>query len=387
MSKKAIITYTKGRHYKIKLRGKRRAGGRIAMYLDEYLGTKLVDGKNKTLRKLEYLSINLRENPKTPEERVENNNNLTLAESIRSKREEAKLTKGTSLVSSHLKNINFIDYFQNHYDTYPNKDGRLVRACLKYFKEFTSDAYLKPIEVDEALVIDFKRYLEKNLNGDTPYNYFTKFKALCKKANKERLLMYNPAEDISIARAEGLKKEILSFDEIALLPGTHCGNDQVKMAFLFSLNTGLRGVDIRNLVWKNIDLDRAQLRKRQPKVKSSRKVIVTIDLNANAMEILNLREKGDPNDKVFTLPTTDGTNGVLRRWIGRAGISKHITFHCARHTFATNLLIGNANIKTVSGLLGHASLKHTEKYLHLVDELKRKAVDSLPTIELVNIKN
>ena len=381
MSKKGIITYTKGRHYKIKLRGKRRAGGRITLYLDEYLGSTMVDGKTKTLRKLEYLNINLRESPRTSEERVENNNNLTLAENIRGKREEDKLTEGTSLVSSHRKNINFIDYFQNFYDNYPNKDGRLVKACLKYFKEFTGDTYLKPIEVNKDLVIAFKKYLEKKLNGDTPYNYFTKFKALCKKAYREKLLTYNPAEDISVARAEGLKKEILSFDEIAKLPGTHCGNDEVKMAFLFCLNTGLRFADLNDLVWKNIDLNRTQLRKRQTKVKSSSKVLVTIDLNSNAMAILTIRKIGKPNDKIFTLPGANGSNGVLKRWVERAGITKHITWHCARHTFATNLLMGNANIKTVSGLLGHSGLKHTEKYLHLVDELKKKAVDSLPKIE------
>ncbi|RLD66396.1 MAG: hypothetical protein DRI84_04935, partial [Bacteroidetes bacterium] len=148
------------------------------------------------------------------------------------------------------------------------------------------------------------------------------------------------------------------------------------------LNTGLRFVDINQLAWKNIDMNRKQLRLRQTKVKNSSKAFVIIDLNTNAMQILKLKTKGQPKDKIFTLPGANGSNGVLKRWVKKAEITKHITWHCARHTFATNLLMTNANIKTVSGLLGHSGLKHTEKYVHLVDELKKKAVDSLPKIDL-----
>ena len=52
----------------------------------------------------------------------------------------------------------------------------------------------------------------------------------------------------------------------------------------------------------------------------------------------------------------------------------------ARHSFAVNLLNNGANIKTVASLLGHAGLKHTEKYTRAVDSLKREAIDSLPDI-------
>jgi site-specific recombinase XerD len=67
--------------------------------------------------------------------------------------------------------------------------------------------------------------------------------------------------------------------------------------------------------------------------------------------------------------------------VNEAGISKHITWHCGRHSFAVNILNNGANIKTVSSLLGHSSLKHTEKYLHAVDKLRVEAINSLPTFE------
>lgn len=54
--------------------------------------------------------------------------------------------------------------------------------------------------------------------------------------------------------------------------------------------------------------------------------------------------------------------------------------HIARHSFAVNILNGGANIKTVQSLMGHASIEMTEKYLRVVDELKHKAINSLPDV-------
>ena len=73
---------------------------------------------------------------------------------------------------------------------------------------------------------------------------------------------------------------------------------------------------------------------------------------------------------------------ALRHWVQPAGIDKHITWHCTRHSFAVNILNNGANIKTVSSLLGHSSLKHTEKYTRAVDGLKEAAINSLPPLEL-----
>lgn len=61
-------------------------------------------------------------------------------------------------------------------------------------------------------------------------------------------------------------------------------------------------------------------------------------------------------------------------------VISYTPIHLARHSFAVNLLNNGANIKTVASLLGHAGLKHTEKYTRAVDSLKREAIDSLPDI-------
>ena len=73
---------------------------------------------------------------------------------------------------------------------------------------------------------------------------------------------------------------------------------------------------------------------------------------------------------------------ALKRWVKRAGIDKHISWHCARHSFAVNILNNGANIKTVASLLGHSGLKHTEKYTRAIDSLKQDAINSLPELNL-----
>jgi len=382
---KSIITYTPGRLHRVKLRGKRQAKGLISLYLDYYLGSTIDKaGKAKAQRQFEFLGIYIKDNPQTTQERETNKSRLDLAYSIRNKREDFLISSNEGLLSPHRKKINFIDYFQNYADNYQNKDIRLVTCCLTHFKKFVGKDFVSLNEVNEGFVNGFKRYLQENLNGETPNNYFTKFKQLCKIATQERLFNLNPSENITIKRPGGVKKEILSFKEIDQLVKTDCGNFEIKQAFLFCLNTGLRFVDVKGLQWKHIDIEAGQIRKSQTKVKNSSNPFVYIDLNNNAKAILSKQEKGNPTDLVFTLPTFEACLKSLKHWTKKAGIEKNITWHSARHSFATNLLMNNANIKTVSSLLGHSGLKHTEKYIHLVDELKKKAVDSLPDYNLKN---
>lgn len=62
-------------------------------------------------------------------------------------------------------------------------------------------------------------------------------------------------------------------------------------------------------------------------------------------------------------------------------LAQPITFHCARHSFAVNILNNGTNIKTIASLLGHSGLKHTEKYTRAVDKLKEEAINSLSELK------
>ncbi len=103
------------------------------------------------------------------------------------------------------------------------------------------------------------------------------------------------------------------------------------------------------------------------------------DLPASAIKILG--ERGPADEYVFTLPSEAAIRKNLKNWMKRAGIDKKITFYCGRHTFATQLLIHGANLKTVADCLGHTTTQHTIKYLNYVDALKGEAIAALPEIE------
>ena len=106
---------------------------------------------------------------------------------------------------------------------------------------------------------------------------------------------------------------------------------------------------------------------------------VVIPLNDG---LLHLIGKGERGDLIFPLPSLNMCLRALRHWVARAGIDKHITWHCARHSFAVNILNNGANIKTVASLLGHSGLRHTEKYTRAVDRHKEAAINRLPALKL-----
>jgi hypothetical protein len=85
-----------------------------------------------------------------------------------------------------------------------------------------------------------------------------------------------------------------------------------------------------------------------------------IPLNDGLLSLIrNSPEDGNLDNLVFTLPSYESCCKSVKRWVKRAGINKHISWHCARHSFAVNILNNGANIKTVASLLGHSGLKHT----------------------------
>lgn len=226
----------------VELRKKKLASGKDSLYLDIYHNGK---------RDYEFLKLYLIK-ASTPIDRQHNKETLKMAESLRAKREIYINSLEHGFEPEYKKKVNFITYFEDFLSNYKNKDIRIVRYCCKYFKEFAGKDYLYPYEVTEQFCLDFKAYLESHLNGETPHNYFAKLKKLLKQATRDKILPINPALDIQNKKTEGIKKDILSTDEIQALASAYCGNLEVKRAFLFACCTGLRYCDVEALKWSNI---------------------------------------------------------------------------------------------------------------------------------------
>ncbi len=359
----------------VKLRENIKASGVKSLFLDittngkrykEYIGLHLIPGTTKDVRE-------------------KNKETKRLAEGIRANRELELQAREYEYTPEFKKKVDFVAYYQKFVSEYTHRDIRIVKYSFEWFVRFLETQKIKTIRpkaLTPELCRQYLEFMQKDLHGETPYNYFTKFKRVVRKAIKEKLMFDNPTEDIRVIRDEGLKKDILTFAEIQSLAGAFCGNAEVKRAFLFSLNTGLRWCDVKELKYKSVDFASKRLTVSQEKTKhSSKSSTVNIDLNSTALVLIG--DKGKPDQAVFTLPSHAGSLKILQNWVKRAAIEKHITWHCARHSFAVNLLGEcKTDIKTVASLLGHSGLKHTEKYTRAVDELKKRAVNSMPEINI-----
>ena len=183
-----------------------------------------------------------------------------------------------------------------------------------------------------------------------------------------------------------LRKDVLSIEEIETLIQTHVKqeNTEIRRAFIFCLYTGLRFCDVKDLTFSNVDYSNRLLHFEQNKTRGhSASSGVIIPLNDGLLGLIGEQQQRDV--LIFNLPSHTMCLKALRHWTAKAGIAKHITWHCARHSFAVNILNNGANIKTVSSLLGNSTLRHTEKYTRAVDKLKSDAIDSLPALNLDNL--
>lgn len=149
----------------------------------------------------------------------------------------------------------------------------------------------------------------------------------------------------------------------------------LKQAALFSALTGLRFADIQKLEWKEIEFIKGSgyfLNFTQQKTKG----IERMPISEQAFTLMG--QPGEPNNKVFAgLNYSAWVNSQLFKWLIKAGITKDITFHCFRHTYACLQLSNGTDIYTVSKMLGHRELKTTQIYAKVIDQTKRDATDKI----------
>lgn len=196
----------------------------------------------------------------------------------------------------------------------------------------------------------------------------------------------NPCKGIAMHKDfHAIKKPILTLDEIRQLASTQFTGSypDIRRAFLFSLYTGIRWCDVNKLTYENVDSASGVLKFEQSKIAGrSKSSNVVTPLSPMLQKLIGEPEiQGDYRQRIFALPTWATCVNQLKAWVKAAGIGKNITWHSAHHSFAVNILNGGANIKTVQSLMGHASIEMTEKYLRVVDELKHKAINSLPELD------
>lgn len=400
-----------------KLMGRALTDGRDSLYLEFYYGKVEVVGKNgnsykKNDRKTELLGLYLWQAPRTPMERQQNKETLELAKKIRFERGQQLLESDEGYRLKKDRDVDFLAWMWAYYEAYTKADKRHIKRAYSCFVDYLVDPSgeliprpewtdeqlakatgekekrvsalrVKPRQLNKAMMTDFAEYLLRRFRGDGPHTLYGRFKKVIKAAVDADILGKNPCIGVSIKVDNGaLKKDVLSMDEVATLAATHYPgeNPHIRRAFIFCLYCGLRWCDVKDLTYSNVDFSNRLLKFEQAKTKGHSSASgVVIPLNDG---LLSLIGTGRRDELIFPLPSHAMCLKALRHWTARAGIEKHITWHCARHSFAVNILNNGANIKTVASLLGHSGLSQTEKYTRAVDSLKAEAINSLPELKL-----
>ena len=395
------------------------ADGQISLYLEYYLGRKsepLLDEfgepvlyesgkmigtpkfKIKHIRRKENLNLYLVANPRTPIDRNQNRQTLQLAKKIRQEREQELLEGKEGYRLKKDRQVDFLDYFQAYIDNYTKKDIRMVQIALQRFKDFLSETpeytkfekSIKPEQLSKDMMVAFTEYLQSRSIGEGAKSIYQRFKKVIKYAVEHEVMLKNPCTGVVIkADDQILRKDVLSLDEEQALINTHYDgeNPNIRRAFIMCLYCGLRFCDVKSLAFSNVDYSNRLLKFEQNKTRGhSANSGVVIPLNDGLLRLIGEPTNDQTKDSpIFPLPSYEMCLKALKRWVKRAGIEKHISWHCARHSFAVNILNNGANIKTVASLLGHSGLKHTEKYTRAIDKLKEDAINSLPQIDITTI--
>ena len=363
--------------------------GSISLFLEIYKGTATTpEGKVKNLRDYEYLNLYLIDKPKTPADKQNNKNTLNLAESIKAKR-ELEIKNGLYGFANDFKqSTNFIEYFTALTEKRKESEGNYGNwgAVLKHLINFAGKK-VSFREIDTAFCERFMDYLKDEaktksqnpLSSSSISSYFNKFRATLKKAVKEKIILSNPSTDTKNPKKEEKQREYLTLDELRKAAKAECRYEVLKRAFLFSCLTGLRWSDVQKLQWSELQKENEgwKITFHQKKTKG----LQYLDISDQARAYLG--EAGSPDERVFIgLAYSDYMNVALLQWMLRAGITKHITFHSSRHTFAVLQLTLGTEIYTLQKLLGHSEIRTTQIYAKIIDEKKREAVNKIPDINI-----
>ena len=100
-----------------------------------------------------------------------------------------------------------------------------------------------------------------------------------------------------------------------------------------------------------------------------------LPISEQAQKYMPKRGTASAESAIFDLPTGQCCNSIIKDWAKAAGITKKVSFHVARHTFATMMLTLGADLYTTSKLLGHADIETTQIYAKIVNKKKDEAVN------------
>lgn len=281
--------------------------------------------------------------------------------------------------------------FLEHLEIERGRSLHTVSNYDRYLSRFLDYTKVKkPKDITDAVIRDFRLWLNRQESGSkvegrketlkrkTQNYYLIALRAFLKYLRKREIESMSP-ERIELAKVGERSLDLISTDELEALMNASNGNDlkslrdKAILELLFS--TGLRVSELCSLT-RDIDLSRDEL-----SVRGKGDKIRVVFLSKSAKEAVKryLDKRIDMDDALFIQlgkAKEDVSQGLSSRSVERtvkhyaikAGISRKVTPHVLRHVYATDLLEGGADLRSVQALLGHANIATTQVYTHVTDK-------------------
>jgi site-specific recombinase XerD len=262
---------------------------------------------------------------------------------------------------------------------YAKNTSKRYEVTLKHVENFLQHTYaIKDIPIKKinlAFINDFDFYLRsvRNCNNNSTIKYVRNFGKIIKSCYANEWIERDPFLNYK-GKVKEVEREFLSKEEINtiyLKDFSLTRLNQVKDAFIFCCFTGLAYIDVFQLKHTNIEIGidggRWIFTHRQKTDTPSRIPLLQIPEEiiqkyANHPQCLN-------ENRLLPVLSNQKMNAYLKEIADVCGIKKELTFHIARHTFATTVTLTNGvSIESVSKMLGHKSLRTTQHYAKILDE-------------------
>ena len=365
----------------VKIRFKTLANGNRSIYLDIYK-----DGK----RRYEFLKLYLIPQ-KTPFDKQQNEVTLRTANAIKSKRiielanGDAGIIDRSAYEKMPLAQLMVIFGEEKRKKSQSLNRYRTVASTAKSLEEYRKGTRLCDIDKDycigyaEYLTTAENKRMDGKLSKTTRQCYFGTLNAALNFAVRSGLIIQKPVslmEKDERQHRGKVQRDYLSIEELQAMITTKT-SPKAKKPFLFSCFTGLRFGDVMRLTWSNIVTENGITKVHIITEKTLEPVFIPIP----NLAIIPERGNASEGDHVFCQLTNTMVNRYIVKWAEDAGVKgKHVTFHTARHTYATMLLSKGADLYTVSKLLGHTEIKTTQIYAEIIDKKKEEAANLLNDI-------
>lgn len=330
---------------------------------------------SKSLKEVKsYLAV-LESNVLQIQQRFENNNEIYTAQDIKLQLTNKQKSRKTILevFQQHNDKIKSLVGLKKHsYGSY-RRFIRTYNHVESYIKKKYDLADLMLNKIDLDFVQNFEHYLieEQVGNQNTTTKYLTNLNKIIQNAHAKKWIEINP---FKFWKATWVKvdREFLSKEEINAIYEKKISIprlETVRDVFIFSCYTGLAYCDVAGLNYTDIVIGvDGKLWIHTNRLKNNNRCVIPLLSIAHDI-YLKYFIFDQPMSKIFPLPSNQKTNAYLKEIATISGITKNLTFHMARHSFATTITLTNGvPIETVSKMLGHNSIKTTQIYARVIDQ-------------------